>query len=90
MLEQCHFQSQGKAGKESQLWGRGWGEAGSDDGSSVSTAEPLEMITPLGFWSKDQAERVGHQPQVGGKIMIVDWTVQEQCRAEDKEPNTAA
>lgn len=20
--------------------------------------------------------------------MIVDWTIQEQCRAEDKEPNT--
>ena len=56
----------------------------------MSIAEPLEIITPLGFWSKDQAERVGHQPQVGGKIMIVDWTVQEQCRAEDKEPNTAA
>lgn len=51
----------GKAGKESQRevgWGWGCdgeGEAGSDDGSSVSTAEPLE-ITPLGFWSKDQAE----------------------------------
>lgn len=31
---------------------------------------------------------MGHQPQVGSKIMIVDWTIQEQCRAEDKEPNT--
>lgn len=33
----------------------GGGKGGSDDGSSVSTSEPLE-ITPLGFWSKDQAE----------------------------------